>query len=77
MNMQAKVDNDVTPQRDYGVVTAPDTVRLERLLPGPIERVHDVESGAVTCGAALTLPRNPLRARSACIAPVVPPCRLR
>ena len=24
---------------DYGTVTAPDTVRLERLLPGPIERV--------------------------------------
>jgi uncharacterized protein YndB with AHSA1/START domain len=24
---------------EYGVVTAPDTVRLERLLPGPIERV--------------------------------------
>ena len=24
---------------DYGIVTAPDTVRLERLLPGPIERV--------------------------------------
>jgi hypothetical protein len=39
MSMQAKVDNDVTPSRDYGVVTAPDTVHLERLLPGPIERV--------------------------------------
>jgi len=26
---------------DYGVVTAPDTVRIERLLPGPIERVWD------------------------------------
>lgn len=25
--------------QDYGVVTAPDTVRIERLLPGPIERV--------------------------------------
>lgn len=24
---------------DYGVLTAPDTVRLERILPGPIERV--------------------------------------
>lgn len=24
---------------DYGVLTAPDTLRLERLLPGPIERV--------------------------------------
>jgi uncharacterized protein YndB with AHSA1/START domain len=39
MNMRAKLNNDVTPQRGYGVVTAPDTVRLERLLPGPIERV--------------------------------------
>lgn len=27
------------PMDDYGVVTAPDTVRIERLLPGPIERV--------------------------------------
>ena len=25
--------------QDYGVVTAPDTVKIERLLPGPIERV--------------------------------------
>ncbi|MEN0038065.1 MAG: SRPBCC family protein [Cellvibrio sp.] len=24
---------------DYGVLTAPDTLRLERILPGPIERV--------------------------------------
>jgi uncharacterized protein YndB with AHSA1/START domain len=24
---------------DYGIVTAPDTIRFERLLPGPIERV--------------------------------------
>ncbi len=24
---------------DYGVLTAPDTLRIERLLPGPIERV--------------------------------------
>ena len=24
---------------DYGVVTAPDTVRIERLMPGPIERL--------------------------------------
>jgi uncharacterized protein YndB with AHSA1/START domain len=26
---------------EYGVVTQPDTVRLERLLPGPIERVWE------------------------------------
>ena len=26
---------------DYGTVTAPDTVRIERSLPGPIERVWD------------------------------------
>lgn len=39
MNMQAKITEDAAPQRDFGVVTAPDTVRLERLLPGPIERV--------------------------------------
>ena len=25
--------------QDYGVITAPDTVRIERTLPGPIERV--------------------------------------
>lgn len=26
---------------DYGTVTAPDTLRLERVLPGPVERVWD------------------------------------
>lgn len=32
--------NTVTPEADYGVVTAaPNTVRIQRLLPGPIERV--------------------------------------
>lgn len=30
-----------TPADDYGTVTAPDAVRIERLLPGPIERVWD------------------------------------
>ncbi|MEX2124777.1 MAG: SRPBCC family protein [Woeseia sp.] len=39
MNMQAKANHDQFPAQEYGVVTAPDTVRLERLLPGPIERV--------------------------------------
>lgn len=28
-----------TPEADYGVVTAPQTVRIQRLLPGPIERI--------------------------------------
>lgn len=28
-----------SPEADYGVLTATDTVRIERLLPGPIERV--------------------------------------
>ncbi|WP_149194581.1 SRPBCC family protein [Luteimonas suaedae] len=31
--------NTATSETDYGVATAPDTVRIERLLPGPIERV--------------------------------------
>lgn len=31
--------NIAMPEADYGVRTAPDTVRIERLLPGPIERV--------------------------------------
>ncbi len=31
--------NIVTPEADYAVVTAPDTARIQRLLPGPIERV--------------------------------------
>jgi uncharacterized protein YndB with AHSA1/START domain len=46
MNMQAKA-RDTSPSESYGVVTAPDTVRLERLLPGPIERVWSylTESG--------------------------------
>jgi uncharacterized protein YndB with AHSA1/START domain len=39
MNVQAKATDKQTPGQDYGVLTAPDTLRLERLLPGPIERV--------------------------------------
>ena len=31
--------NTVLTEADYGMRTAPDTVRVERLLPGPIERV--------------------------------------
>ena len=30
-----------TPADDYGIATAPDAVRIERLRPGPIERVWD------------------------------------
>lgn len=30
--------NIAMPQTDYAVLTAPDTARIERLLPGPIER---------------------------------------
>lgn len=29
----------ITPEADYGTVTAPGTVRIQRLLPGPIERI--------------------------------------
>jgi len=39
MNQQAKTNRSESHTQDYGVMTAPDTVRLERLLPGPIERV--------------------------------------
>jgi uncharacterized protein YndB with AHSA1/START domain len=38
MNAQAQADNGLYAE-DYGVVTAPEPVRLERLLPGPIERL--------------------------------------
>ena len=31
--------NDVATQDAYGVLTEPDTLRIQRLLPGPIERV--------------------------------------
>jgi len=31
--------SNAMPQTDYAVLTAPDTVCLQRLLPGPIERV--------------------------------------
>ena len=33
------MNNLAMPEADYGVRTAPDTVRIERVLPGPIERV--------------------------------------
>jgi uncharacterized protein YndB with AHSA1/START domain len=31
----------LTPADDYGVLTEPTTLRIERMLPGPIERVWD------------------------------------
>ena len=31
--------NIATREADYGVVTAPRTVRIQRRLPGPIDRV--------------------------------------
>jgi uncharacterized protein YndB with AHSA1/START domain len=46
MNMQAKAENELSPAQDYGVLIAPDTVRLERLLPGPIERVWSYLTGS-------------------------------
>ena len=40
MNARAKSQaGGATERAAYGVVTAPDTVRIERVLPGPIERV--------------------------------------
>ena len=37
--MNAHTATAAIPEADYGVVTAPQTVRLQRLLPGPIERI--------------------------------------
>jgi uncharacterized protein YndB with AHSA1/START domain len=31
--------NIATAETEYGVVTAPDTVRIQRLVPGPVERI--------------------------------------
>lgn len=39
MNTQAKTRAGLAPAPEYGVATGPDTVRMERVLPGPIERV--------------------------------------
>lgn len=40
MNVHGKPQASSATTRDgYGIVTAPDTVRIERVLPGPIERV--------------------------------------
>ena len=39
MNRQTSVKLEDTEAQDFGVATTHDTVRLECLLPGPIERV--------------------------------------
>ncbi|HEX7718539.1 MAG TPA: SRPBCC family protein [Woeseiaceae bacterium] len=39
MNQQARADHQESPVDTYGVMIATDTLRIERLLPGPIERV--------------------------------------
>mgnify|MGYP003600874238 CR=1 FL=1 len=33
------IDTTVAPEADYAAVTAPGSVRIQRLLPGPIERI--------------------------------------
>ena len=38
---------------DYGVLTAPDTLRIERLLPGPIERVWQYLQGLTGSGGVI------------------------
>ncbi len=39
MNQQASADHNESPPDAYGALIATDTPRIERLLPGPIERV--------------------------------------
>lgn len=46
---------------EYGVVTHPDTVRLERLLPGPIERVWDYLTDSKKRGKWLATGKMDLR----------------
>jgi uncharacterized protein YndB with AHSA1/START domain len=46
---------------EYGVVTHPDTVRLERLLPGPIERVWDYLTDSKKRGTWLATGKMDLR----------------
>lgn len=41
MNHDPKTSSNRTTTNGYAVVTAPGTVRLERILPGPIERVWE------------------------------------
>ncbi len=47
MNQQVSADHHESSAGTYGVLTATDTLRIERLLPGPIERVWSylTESG--------------------------------
>lgn len=46
---------------DYGVVTAPQTVRIERVLPGPIERVWSYLTDSEKRGSWLASGSNDLR----------------
>ena len=46
---------------EFGVVTHPDTVRIERLLPGPIERVWDYLTDSKKRGTWLATGKMELR----------------
>lgn len=60
MNAQAKKAG-VAPAAPYGVATAPDTVRIERIFPGPIERVWSYLTESEKRGRWLAAGRMELR----------------
>ena len=50
---------------EYGVVTEPRTIRMERLLPGPIERVWDYLTDSAKRGKWFATGKMELRAGGA------------
>jgi uncharacterized protein YndB with AHSA1/START domain len=61
MNTQAKPQTSSASHPEYGAATAPDTVRIERLLPGPIERVWSYLTESEKRGRWLATGRMELR----------------
>lgn len=61
MNSQAQAKANRGPVSEYGAATAPDTVRIERVLPGPIERVWSYLTESAKRGQWLATGRMELR----------------
>jgi uncharacterized protein YndB with AHSA1/START domain len=64
MTTATKQDLDIAGDRDFGVVIKPDTIRFERVLPGPIERVWAYLTEPDKLAKWVAAPTSPVRANA-------------
>ena len=62
MTTTAKQDLDLVTDRDFGVALDPSTLRFERVLPGPVERVWSYLTQADKLAKWIATPKSDVRA---------------